>query len=178
MLAFDTETTGLLRPSASEEHLQPSIIEICVVKFDDSFEVIDVFESFVKPPVPISAEITKITNITENMVADAPNFIGIYDDLCKFFLGEQEIYAHNCSFDIDMLGNELARHGLVNKFPWPSKHVCTVEASFCIKNKRMRLGDLYKLATGREIQGAHRAKTDTMALVECIKWLKENGFIK
>ena len=178
MLAFDTETTGLLRPSATERHLQPFIIEICVVKFDNRFEITDVFESFVKPPVPISEEISKITNITEDMVKDAPDFISIYDDLCEFFLSEKEIYAHNCSFDVDMLSNELTRHGLLNKFPWPPRHVCTVEASFCIKNKRMRLSDLYKLATGGEIQGAHRAKTDTMALVECIKFLKENEFIK
>ena len=171
MLAFDTETTGLLRPSATDLYLQPYIIEIYVCKFDDEFTVVDSFHSLVKPPVPISEEITKITGIDNEMVRNAPTFIGIYHDLCDFFAGEKTIFAHNCTFDVNMLRNELARHGLQYKFPWPQEHICTVEASMPILNKRIKLLDLYKMATGKEMENAHRAEDDVRAMVKCIEWL-------
>jgi len=177
MLAFDTETTGLLRPEATEISLQPYIIELYIAKFDDEFKVYDEFETFLKPPVPLPEEITKITGIDEQMLADAPEFIEIYDDLCELVLGERSIFAHNCSFDISMLRNELYRHGLDYQFPWPKNHYCTVELSKPIKNKRMKLAELYKMATGKEIINAHRAKNDVLPTIECIKFLKDEGFL-
>lgn len=177
MLAFDTETTGLLRPSETALHLQPFMTEIYVCKFNDKFEIYDEFETLVKPPYPIPPEITKITGITDNDLKDAPAFIEIYDELSDFFLGETELYAHNCTFDAGVLMYELKRHDLEFKFPWPKKHICTVEASLPIKNKRMKLGDLHLLATGKELKNAHRAKNDVVGMVKCIKWLKENGFV-
>ena len=134
MLIFDTETTGLLRPSATELWLQPHITEIYICKVDKDFKIYKEFESFIKPPVPIPTHITEITGISEAMVAKAPSFIQIYPELCNFFIGEDIIFAHNCTFDISMLQNELARHDLVTKFPWPSEHKCTIEASFPIQN--------------------------------------------
>lgn len=177
MLGFDTETTGLLRPELSELHLQPSLIEIYVCKFDEDFKVYDEFESYVKPLLPIPEVITKITGIDDSMVKHAPSFIEIYDDLCDFFLGEETIFGHNASFDIDIVANELRRVDKLLHFPWPKNHLCTVELSQPINNKRMKLGDLYKLITGKEIQNAHRAKGDVLAMVECLPWLKENGFL-
>jgi DNA polymerase III epsilon subunit family exonuclease len=176
-IAFDTETTGLLRPELTELYMQPSITEIYIAKFDDDFKIVDEFETYLKPLAPISEEVTKITGITNEMVKDAPEFIEIYDSLCDFVEGEQAIFAHNASFDIGMLYNELRRIDKVTKFPWPRRHYCTVELSFPIKNKRMKLGDLYKLANdGKEFENAHRAKDDTIGLISCIKWLVENEF--
>lgn len=177
MLAFDTETTGLLKPEATELFLQPFITEIYIGKFDENFQLVGEFSTLVKPPVPIPELITKITGITDDMLIGQPSFIEIYDSLVDFFLGETEIFAHNCSFDIAMLANELRRCDLLTKFPWPKNQRCTVELSFPIQNKRMSLKALYKLVTGEdEIPGAHRAKNDVLAMVECIKWLKEKGF--
>jgi DNA polymerase III subunit alpha, Gram-positive type len=175
MIGFDTETTGLARPSATEPHLQPFMIEIYAAKFNDDFEIVDEFEHLLKPTIPISEEITKITGITNDMVCNAPEFIEVYDDLCDFFLGETVVYAHNCTFDIGILKGELARHGLVTNFPWPKDQRCTVELSMPLENKRLTLGKLYKIATGKEIENAHRAKNDVLPMIECIRFLKENG---
>lgn len=178
MLAFDTETTGLLRPEATELYLQPFIIEICMIKFNDEFEIKDKFTTLLKPPVPVSEEITKITKIDNIMLQDAPSFIEIYDDLCDFVIGEDEIFAHNATFDIQMLANELRRHDLLLKFPWPKHHRCTVESSQSLKNKRLNLQTLYEMATGnKEIKNAHRAESDVLAMIECIQWLKEMELI-
>ena len=178
MIALDTETTGLLRPRATELHLQPFIIEICAIKFDDSYEVLDKFVSFVKPPVPIPDEVIQITNITNSMVANAPAFPLIYEDLCEFFLGEDTMFAHNCSFDARMILHELERMECQYKFPWPSNQICTVESSTPIQNKRLKLDTLYKIATGRERhRQSHRAEDDVLDMIECIQFLKEHDFI-
>jgi DNA polymerase III epsilon subunit-like protein len=168
----------LLRPSATELYLQPFIIEICAIKFNDVFEVVDKFTTFVKPPVPIPDEVIDITKITNEMAKDAPPFALVYDDLCDFFLGETDMYAHNCSFDATMILNELRRMGMETKFPWPKNQICTVEKSYPIMNKRLNLRKLYEIATGEaEFPNAHRAESDVMAMIECIKWMKENQFL-
>ena len=177
MLGFDTETTGLLRPEATELWLQPFITEIYIAKMDSDFNIIDEFNQLIKPPVPVSEEITKITGITNEMLADQPSFIEVYDDLCDFVRGEKTIFAHNCTFDIDMLKNELARHNLVTKFPWPMNQICTVESSMPLQNKRLTLTKLYKIATGKDMVDAHRAKNDVVQMIECLPWLLEQELI-
>lgn len=176
MLATDTETTGLLRPDATELWLQPFITEIYICKFDEDFVVYDEFETFLKPPVPIPEDVIEITGITNDMVRNAPTFIEIYTDLCKFVMGEEEIFAHNATFDMGMIKTELARHDLVTKFPWPRMQTCTVEASECIDNKRLSLEKLCAKAGVRYEKG-HRAKNDVLMMVECIKWLHEQELL-
>lgn len=178
MIAFDTETTGLLVPSAADLHLQPYIIEIYACKFDKDYNFISDLQTFIRPPIPVSKKITEITGITDDMLIGAPSFVQCYDRIADFFLGEDTVYAHNCSFDTGVLCVELQRYGWEYKFPWPKNQICTVEKSFPIKNRRMNLQELHALATGKpEIIGAHRAKTDVAALVKCIMFLEKEGFI-
>lgn len=179
ILLFDTETTGLLNPSANDVSKQPYIIEICAMKFTDDMELVETYESFIKPPIPISNEITKITKITNEMVKDAPTFSRAYSDIAKSFLGAHTLVAHNLGFDRSMLANELVRIDRLIQFPWPMKHVCTVQSSMSYEGRRINLTKLHKLATGKEtIEGAHRAKTDVLALVEGYKFLVKEGKIK
>lgn len=171
MIALDTETTGLLRPGATELWLQPFMIEIYIAKFDKDFVIYEEFNQLVKPPVPVSEEITKITGITNEMLEYEPSFIEIYRDLCEFVKGEDTVFAHNATFDMDVIKTDLDRHNLVTKFPWPMNQICTVEASMPIKNRRLTLAKLYEMATGKKIVDAHRAKNDVLPMVECIEWL-------
>lgn len=177
MIAIDFETTGLLMPEDADIYHQPHAIEIYCVKFDPkTFEPIDEFESYIKPPVEIPDFISKITKIFPETVENAPEFCEIYDDLCEFFLGERDILGQNINFDIGILNNELIRIGFESQFPWPARRHCTIEMSYPIFNKRMKLGDLYKHAFGEDLKDAHQAKSDVIATVKCFKWLKENGF--
>lgn len=177
-IVIDLETTGLLKPDLAEIHLQPCITEIYACKFSfDDLEIKDEINTFIKPPVPISEDVTKITGITNEMVKNAPKFVEIVPRLIEFFLGETEVYAHNCSYDMGVLAVELRRLDLELRFPWPPNQICTVEKTFCINNKRMALPDLYKLATGKVLMNNHRAKVDTLALLECIRWMKKEAFI-
>lgn len=178
MIILDTETTGLLKPSATELYLQPFMIEIAALKYNANFEIEDELVTFVKPPVPIPDEVIEITGITNEMVKNAPPFPLIYDRLCDFFLGEKTMFAHNCAFDTAIIRGELERMGLQYNFPWPSEQICTVEKSQAIANKRLKLQALYEIATGKkEFPNAHRAKADVLALAECVKFLYANDFI-
>ena len=172
-IVFDTETTGLLKPNLNELSAQPYITEIYCCKIDNDFKIIDEFESLVKPPIPISAEITKITGITDEKLKDAPSFIEIYDLLAEFFLDTYTLVAHNLPFDRDMVANELRRIDKLLQFTWPPIHYCTVEKSMYIKGHRLTLGNLHKLATGNMPEKAHRAKDDVFSLIRCYHWLLE-----
>ena len=90
MVVFDIETTGLSTVNCK-------ITEIGAVKIKKG-EVIDSFNTFVNPEVPIPKEISELTHITDDMVADAPK---IADALNAFydFVGGRMLIAHNANFD-------------------------------------------------------------------------------
>lgn len=177
MLAIDTETTGLLNPKSSASFNQPYLTEIYLIKFcEKTFEPLDEFETFIKPPIPIPEFITKLTGIDDETVKNAPSFLEVYDDLCDFVLGENKIVGHNINFDLTVLFHELSRIGFELNFPWVKERIDTVEMSYPIEKRRLRLGQLYEKATGKEIIGAHRAREDAIATVSCYKWLLSEGF--
>tara|TARA_R110000772_G_scaffold121013_1_gene227340 strand:- start:92 stop:679 length:588 start_codon:yes stop_codon:yes gene_type:complete len=180
-ILFDTETTGLLKPSAVDVSEQPHIIDIFCLKVNVEcglVTILDEFESLVKPPIPISDEITRITRIDNSMVKDAPAFEEIAKPLAEFFLGTEELVAHNLSFDRSMLTNELFRCNSVLNFPWPINHTCTVERTMYIEQRRMSLTNLYKeLFDGKSFPDAHRARPDVMAMFECYRELVKQGVI-
>ena len=174
IIFVDTETTGLLQPTGTEMQYQPHLIEICAIKTNDKLDVIGKFNSFIKPPIPIPEKLTKtVHGISDKMVEKAPIFIEVYRPLCELFLGCHTFVAHNASFDLGMLFVELRRLNSVHKFPWPPIHFCTVEQTLHFKGYRLKLAELYELATdNKEIPGAHRAENDVLALIECYRWLK------
>jgi len=170
----DTETTGLLEAEGNVIENQPYIIEIAAIKTDDDLNQIDCFMTYIKPPKPLPPVITKITGITDNDLIAAPAFHEIYKELVNLFFGCHTLVAHNLMFDLGMLVNELGRLKKTYNFPYPPIHYCTVEHSMHIKGFRLKLGELYNLATGKEeIIGAHRANEDTQALIDCYKFLQK-----
>ncbi len=90
MVVFDIETTGL-------SVVNCRITEIGAVKIAGG-KVIDRFNTFVNPEMPIPEEVVKLTSITDEMVADAPK---INDALKAFldFAGDRLLIAHNAGFD-------------------------------------------------------------------------------
>ena len=177
-ILFDTETTGLLAPEANDLDAQPYITEIYCVKIDEEFNLVEEIETFIKPPIPISEEITRITGITDRDVANAPSFEQVYPRLAELFTGVTRLVGHNLPFDRGMLRVELQRLEREFQFPWPYDQVCTVEASMPIEQRRLPLSKLHELAVGKPHAGAHRAKMDVFALVRCYHWLTEKGMIK
>lgn len=174
---IDLETTDLLRPMLSSLFLQPHITEITAIKLDKDLNIIDEYNTLMKPPIPIPPHITKITKITDEMVANKRPFVQEYKNIAKFFTGVSDVVGHNISFDLDVIRVELMRIGKEFQFPWPMRRHCTIELSYHLNNRRMKLGELYKLATGKEIVDAHRSRSDVMATIECYKWMKKKGML-
>lgn len=93
-ILLDTETTGL-------DHARDEIIELGMVKFDYSADgrivsVRDTFSAVNEPSAPISAEVTALTGITDEMVAGHK-----FDDAAIAAFAEDAVIviAHNSGFD-------------------------------------------------------------------------------
>jgi DNA polymerase-3 subunit epsilon len=93
-ILLDTETTGL-------DHAKDEIIELGMVKFDYTPEgrivgLRDTFSAFNEPSAPISAEVTALTGITDEMVAGHR-----FDEtaITDFVDGAVIVIAHNSGFD-------------------------------------------------------------------------------
>lgn len=180
IIIFDTETTGLLSPEPSDKKIQPYMTEISAIKFEydgENFKKIGEFNKLVKPPIPLPPQITKITGITDEALENEPCFLEIYTEMCEFFIGTKCLVGHNLFFDASILEYELKRHDLAARFPWPYKWFCTIDLSMPIKGKRIKLGDLYKMATGKTLKNAHRARNDVIATIECFNFLLSSGFL-
>lgn len=182
VIAFDTETTGLIKPEVQELNKQPQIIEYYGAKLihrsDGIIEQIDELETFLKPEQPFSEKITKITGITNEMVEGADSFLKFFPRLADFHIGVDEWVAHNCAFDAAMVANEVARIGKIIHFPFPPKHTCTVQGSMKIEQRRLTLTNLHKELFGVPFEGAHRAKDDVQAMIRCYKELIVRGYMK
>ena len=93
-VVFDIETTGL----SKENH---KITEIGAVKVENG-KIIDRFSTFVNPQVKLSEEIIKLTNITDDMLKDAPLITEILPKFLEF-CGNSILVAHNANFDVGFI---------------------------------------------------------------------------
>lgn len=177
ILIFDTETTGLDGPVATNIEKQPFITEFYGVRFTKDFKFISEFETFIKPPIPVPEEVTRITGIDDSMLEGAPEFIEVYDQLYELFYGVTKVAGHNIQFDLRMIKYELFRYDFEYKFNWPKEHICTVEKSFHYFNKRLKLQQLYEFLFNEPFPNAHRAKNDVEANVRCFIEMVKRGDI-
>lgn len=164
MAVLDTETTGLPLNDQADLRLQPYIIEWAVAHIVNG-KVAATYETLIKPPIPLPAEITKITGLTDEDLVDAPNFSGALPLIMKSLEGVDIVVAHNAPFDVGMLEFELARHGI--NFVWPRVE-CSVQLYHDEYGRRMKLLELYEAKLGKPLDQTHRALDDVMALCEII----------
>lgn len=175
LLFMDYETTGLLKPCVVPLDKQPHSIEYygCLVD-PETLEIDSEFDTLIKPPVTISAEITKITGIKNEMVADAPRFSGVADKIKEQIDKATRVVAHNASYEFEMTTHEFKRLGIDLSLP---RFFCTVEQTFHILGFRQKLGDLHEYLFGERFSNSHRAREDVLALLRCYKELKKRGEI-
>jgi DNA polymerase-3 subunit epsilon len=177
MILFDTETTGLIKNIVQPLAQQPRIVEFAAVRLEDAtLREVKHIVFRVNPGFVMDPEAVKITGISNEDVKDCPPFSAFLKPLTKFFLGEETLVAHNVAFDRDMLMLELERLDARTRFPWPSNHICTVEMTRAIKGYRLKLAELYELATGATMTErglrAHGALDDVRALAEVVRWAR------
>lgn len=115
-IVFDIETTGLSVQS-------DRIIEIGAVRIANG-EICETFGTYADPGTAISEEITKLTGITNDMVAGAP---GQRDAVKMFldFVGDRMLIAHNASFDMGFIRRACKDNG----FAFDNSYLDTVALS-------------------------------------------------
>lgn len=152
-IAFDIETTGL-------NPVEDRIVEIGAVLFENGIPV-KKFSSLVNPNKCISFEATRVNNISNKMIQNAPRENIIYPKLIEFLddslSGETLICAHNARFDIGFLANTLERLGYSGNI----KYIDTLSLSrnliYGLENyKQNTVADYFNIIN----EEAHRAVTD------------------
>ena len=98
------------------------IIDLGAVYLNERLEVVSTFESLVRPEEPVTPFITKLTGITQEMLASQPDFSVVGPQLLKWV----ELHAGNVKkvrlaawgnyFDIPLLRRNFQNHGL--EFPF------------------------------------------------------------
>lgn len=147
---IDVETTGKTN----------RITEISIFKYQDG-EVIDEFTTLVNPQTDIPLSITALTGIDYSMVANAPPFEEVAQQILD--ITEDTIFvAHNVNFDYNVIQKEFKRIHL----DFDRKKLCTVRLSRKLipGYKSYSLGKLCK-ELDIELVDRHRAKGDAQATV-------------
>ena len=170
-IVFDIETTGL---SAAKER----ITEIGAVRMKNG-EVLDSFDTFVNPGMPIPAKITELTGITDEMVKDAP---GEKEGLQRFydFCGESTVLvAHNAGFDTGFIKVAAARCGM----PYPFTSIDTVPICRALyphlKNHKLdTVANYLKLPPFNHHRACDDAKVLADIFIHLIKDMKETKGIE
>lgn len=161
-VCIDTETTGLNRDL-------DRIVEIAGVRVEDGV-ITAKYSSFIKSPVPISAQAQKVNGITDKMLKNAP----AEDKVIREFLvfcGDLPFVGHNVLFDLDFLKNAVYRCGLFRHQTW--KYYDTLQMAVTIMPDKAGL-KLSDVATYFHIPQmvAHRALADAETTMQCYETMK------
>lgn len=153
---LDFETTGL---SSEKDH----IIQAGLAPIDEFGSIGPAYGSFVKPPVAIPAEITRLTGIADGDVADAPELEDMLSELVPY-LQDAILVGHSIEFDAHFLQAALDRCGYL---PFGGRMLDTLElsrllfptqSSFALSSLTQSLG----IAHDRP----HQADSDALATAE------------
>ena len=157
-VVVDTETTG------GGSWLADRITEIAAVVVRDG-EIVEVYETLVNPQRSIPPFITALTNITWDMVKDAPTFERVAPEVMQVLEGNVFV-AHNAGFDWRFLTTELSR---ATGRQLRGRRLCTVKMARKILPQLPRRSlDYIARYYGVEIRNRHRAGGDAMATAKCL----------
>ena len=157
-VVVDTETTG------GRSWFHDRITEFAAVVVRDG-EIVEVYETLVNPQRSIPPFVTRLTNITWDMVKDAPTFDRVAPEVMRVLEGNIFV-AHNATFDWRFITNEISRstgHQL------RGRRLCTVKmARKVLPQLSRRSLDYVARYYGVEIHRRHRAGGDALATAKCL----------
>lgn len=153
-VVFDIETTGLSPKECK-------ITEIGAIKIEHG-EITDKFSQLINPGVPIPPNITDLTGITDEMVADKPRIDSVLPEFLEFCHG-CAVVAHNAQFDCGFIRYNAAELNL----EFHNKTVDTLKLSReLFPNERKHSLDAICKRLGVSLENHHRAVDDATATAE------------
>lgn len=164
MLVYDFETTGF-----SWAHNE--IIEVAAAKVDENFNVLETYDSLIKPEKPIPEEITKVTGIKNDTVRNAKGAREVMQEFRKF-CDKHIMIAHNgLFFDAPFYYSQLRRCqlGLPDNVMWDSLHIAKYYATKAKKHNMKYLCEFYNIKQ----ESAHRALSDVKDLCKLLQIWRE-----
>ena len=157
----DLETTG-------GHAARDRIIEAGIVLLEDG-KVVEEYSTLVNPGVRIPYAIQQFTGITEAMVADAPPFEAVADEIESRLAGRLFV-AHNARFDYGFLRSEFRR--IERRFRAPV--LCTVRLSRAMTpDERGHSLDAVMQRHGIACDARHRALGDAKVLADFLRIARE-----
>lgn len=146
------------------------ITEIAIFLYDGK-RVIDSFCSLINPEIPIPPFISRLTGISNEMVATAPKFYEIAKDIIN--ITKDAIFvAHNVQFDYSYIKSEFKRLG----YAYKSKRLCTINLSKKIMPGLTSYGlDNLCKELSIPISNRHRASGDAKATVTLFDLLLQHN---
>ena len=163
MFAFiDIETTG-------GYSTKNCITEIAIILFDGQ-QVEDKFQTLINPEAPIQPYVQSMTGITNKMVASAPKFEEVAENIYNL-LKDRVFVAHNVNFDYSFVSQHLKTAGYSIDLP----KICTVKLSRKIFPglPKYGLGSL-SIHFNIENKARHRAIGDAEAMMDLFMILQQN----
>ncbi|MCI9092494.1 MAG: 3'-5' exonuclease [Coprobacillus sp.] len=143
---LDIETTGL-------SWQDDAIIEIGILKIRNN-KIVERYSQLIQPHIRISAFITQLTGITNEMVRNMPSIDEIKEDVLHF-IGNDIIIGHNTSFDLNFIANHF-------EIDLKNQYMDTVQFSRLVypQLKHHRLSDM--------VEYLHLSNNEHRALADCI----------
>jgi DNA polymerase III subunit epsilon len=151
---IDIETTGVV-------HKYGKITEIAIFVYNGQ-HITDQWVTLLNPEMDIPWPVTRLTGITNEMVAGAPRFFEVARKIVEMTAGRIFV-AHNVMFDYRFIQEEFKRLG----YDFDRKKICTVQLSRKLLPGKSSygLGSLCR-EMEIEIEGRHRAAGDALATVK------------
>jgi DNA polymerase-3 subunit epsilon len=157
---IDIETTGGVRDGHK-------ITEIAIINLDGD-KVVEEYSTLINPERSIPFQITLLTGINNEMVADAPKFYEVAKKIVQMTQGRIFV-AHNVFFDFNFIRHEFSELG----YSFRREKLCTVRLArkHIPGHKSYSLGKICKdLGIGNEAR--HRAMGDAKATVELFQLIQ------
>ena len=112
-IMIDLEMNKIEKQWRGKNKLSSELIEIGAVRMDDHFEVVDTYQSYVKPEFgTMDAVIIDLTGITDDKVKDAPGFAEAMDDFTEWIgPGETQFYSWSMS-DIRQFQHDMGHENV------------------------------------------------------------------
>ena len=156
-IAFDIETTGL-------RVFENAMTEIGAVRFRGK-EILDTFNTFVDPGMPIPEENTRLTGIRDIDVQGAPKpaeAMRMFLDFC----GDTPLIAHNADFDTGFMSDACHQAGI----PFEPVYLDTLPmAQFLLPDLKRHKLDMVSNRLSLPDFNHHRASDDAMVVARIME---------